>query len=408
MGQQIEVPGHGIVEFPDGMSDEQIVSAIKKNSMVKKPEVPKGKLEMLKDLFLGAKNSPIAGGPIGMVAREGMNQIDKGIERGAYATGGAVTDTLAGTVPPEVAAGAGLVSNIGVRAIPTMVGTLAGKASEAVTRNAPWVGSRALLQQAVKPSPKDLASGDAAKAIDTMLNGGFSATPAGVAQMRTLANKLSGEVDDLIKNSTGIVDRGIVRKEVLEKLSEFRKQVNPNSDVKTILKSWDEFKHSIGSKIPVQKAQEIKQGTYRILADKYAHLGTVGDEAGTQAQMAMARGLRKGIEEQVPGVVAPNKRMGELINAIELAERRAGVAGNRDLAGIAWLAENPLAGGGMLADRSPWLKSLLARYMHSGMPITGATAGTFYGTKQEADRARLVQELRGILESKENGALLSR
>ena len=31
MAQQIEVPGMGIVEFPDGMSDADIAGAIKKN-----------------------------------------------------------------------------------------------------------------------------------------------------------------------------------------------------------------------------------------------------------------------------------------------------------------------------------------------------------------------------------------
>ena len=129
----------------------------------------------------------------------------------------------------------------------------------------------------------------------------------------------------------------------------------------------------------MQQAQELKKGTYKILADKYAHMGTVGDEAGTQAQMALARALRKGVEAKAPGVVAPNKEMSALINAIEIAERRAGTAGNRDIAGIAWLAEHPAAAGGMLADRSPWIKSLLARYMHSGMPATGAMAGAIEG-----------------------------
>ena len=31
MPQRIEVPGHGIVEFPDGMSDDAISAAIKAN-----------------------------------------------------------------------------------------------------------------------------------------------------------------------------------------------------------------------------------------------------------------------------------------------------------------------------------------------------------------------------------------
>lgn len=41
MAQLIEVPGHGTVEFPDGMSDEDIAKAIKRNLMVpRKSEVP--------------------------------------------------------------------------------------------------------------------------------------------------------------------------------------------------------------------------------------------------------------------------------------------------------------------------------------------------------------------------------
>ena len=256
------------------------------------------------------------------------------------------------------------------------------------------------MQSALKPSSKDLASGDAVKAIDTMLQGGFNATPAGVAKMRVLVKKLSGEVDDLVKASTGTVEKTDVRKELIEQLSKFRKQVNPNADVKAILKSWDEFKHTVGSQIPVQQAQELKKGTYKILADKYAHTGTVGDEAGTQAQMALARGLRKGIEKEVPGVVPKNARQQELINAMEIAERRAGIAGNRDIAGIAWLAEHPAASAGMLADRSPWIKSLLARYMQSGMPATGAVGGTLYGTKAEQgkddERERLARALKQI------------
>ena len=318
-----------------------------------------------------------------MIGREGIQQVDKLMDKGAYEAGGAVTDIASDAgASPEMSAGIGTAANVGVRAIPTLLGAFGGKAAETATKP---VG-RALMQSALKPSSKDLASGDAAKAIDTMLKDGFNATPGGVAKMRVLVKKLSGEVDDLIKTSPGTVDKTAIRGEVIEQLKKFRNQVNPNSDVKAILKSWDEFKHTVGPQIPVQKAQELKKGTYKILADKYAHMGTVGDEAGTQAQMALARGLRKGIEKEVPGVIPKNERMQELINAMEIAERRAGIAGNRDIAGIAWLAEHPAAAGGMLADRSPWIKSLLARYLHSGMPATGAATGTVLGTENERNR----------------------
>ena len=330
-----------------------------------------------------ATSPKMAGGPMAMVGREGTRQIDELVSKGAYGAGGAVTDVASGMgASPEVAGGAGYAANVGVRALPALIGALGGKAAETATKP---VG-RALMQSSLKPSSKDLASGDAAKAIDTMLEGGFNATPGGVAKMRSLVKQLSGEVDDLVKTSAGTIDKTEVRKELIDQLSKFRKQVNPNSDVKAILKSWDEFKHTVGTQIPVQQAHELKKGTYKILADKYAHMGTVGDEAGTQAQMSLARGLRKGIEKEVPGVIPKNAKMQSLINAMEIAERRAGIAGNRDIAGIAWLAEHPAAAGGMLADRSPWVKSLLARYLHSGMPATGAAAGTVLGTELERSK----------------------
>ena len=319
----------------------------------------------------------LAGGPMAMIGREGVKQIDEGIERGAVGGGGAATDVLGSMgLPPEVAAGGGVLANMGVRAIPSVLGYGAGNVAELGTKPL----GRFVMQSALKPSSKDIASGTAGKVIDTMLQKGYNVTPGSVSAMRTQVKALSEQVDDLIKATNTTVDERIILQELQEKLGEFKLQARPMADVKTINKAWKEFTRSWDTKnMPVQLAQKIKQGTYKVLADKYAHLGTVGDEAATQADMAIARGLRKGIEQQVPGVKAPNKEMQELINAIEIAERRAGVAGNRDLAGIAWLAENPAAAGGMLADRSPWLKSLLARYLFSGMPATGALAGTVAG-----------------------------
>ena len=334
-------------------------------------EPPKG-VPSIMDLVTSPN---LAGGPTAMVGREGMRVMDEGIQKGAYNAGGAATDlaTKMGA-SPEVAGGAGMATNMGVQAIPTVAGALAGKLVEPATKPV----ARTLYQSALKPSAKDLASGDASKAIETMLKGGFPASTGGVAKMRTIVRELSKQVDDMVAAAPGSVDKATVRKEILDQLKTFRSQVNPEHDVKTILKAWDEFRRTTGgmADIPVQRAQELKRGTYKLLADKYSHLGTVGDEAGTQAQMAMARGLRKGVEQNVPKVVEPNKKMAELINAIEIAERRSGIAGNRDLAGIAWLAENPLASAGMLADRSPYVKSTLARLLYSGMPMTGAATGT--------------------------------
>jgi hypothetical protein len=54
----IEVPGHGQVEFPDGMSDDEIVSAIKKSSMAEPPKPSVSNLER----FMQGLKDPIDAG----------------------------------------------------------------------------------------------------------------------------------------------------------------------------------------------------------------------------------------------------------------------------------------------------------------------------------------------------------
>lgn len=54
MPQIIEVPGHGQVEFPDGMSDEDIVAAIQKNSAPAAPAAPAERPASAGDIALGS------------------------------------------------------------------------------------------------------------------------------------------------------------------------------------------------------------------------------------------------------------------------------------------------------------------------------------------------------------------
>ena len=56
MPQRIDVPGMGVVEFPDGMSDDQIAAAIRKNLGEPKPAMSKG------ERFAAGMADPIHGG----------------------------------------------------------------------------------------------------------------------------------------------------------------------------------------------------------------------------------------------------------------------------------------------------------------------------------------------------------
>lgn len=294
----------------------------------------------------------------------------------AYEAGGKVTDV---TGSPEL----GGVTNMAIQAIPSLLGMGAGKAAAPVLER----GAEKLMHSALKPQGKDIVSGDAAKAIDTLLRADATVSPKGAAKIRGLISKLEGEVKVLVagasKTSTeaglpaATVDKAYVASEVMKELKKFRNQVNPGADTKEILKSWDEFNKLVGSKIPVEQAQSLKQGTYKLLSDKYAKQGTVENVPGTQAQMSMARGLRKGVEDAVPGVGNLTAQESSLINALEMAERRAGIGGNRDIGGIAWLANNPPAAAAMMADRSSAFKSWLAnRLFQYRQTVPQAVGGT--------------------------------
>jgi hypothetical protein len=323
---------------------------------------------------LAAGRGLMTGGPLGMATGmigEGNRQIDKA----AYSTGGKVTDL---TGSPEM----GFVANVGMQAIPAVLG---GEAVKAMASPAFESAAKGLMSSALKASGQARASGDAAKAIDTILKEGVNVSPSGNAQLRTLIDKLHGEVAEKIAAApTATVDKSRVAREVFGTLKKFQEQVNKRSDVKQILASWKEFSDDFASKIPVAEAQKVKQGTYRVLADKYAKGGlpAIENEAATQAQMSMARGLREGIEEAVPGVGPLNARESALINALELSEKRVGVAGNRDLGGIAWLANNPQAAAAMMADRSSafksWLANRIYQYRRAIPQAAGSSAAGMY------------------------------
>ena len=189
------------------------------------------------------------------------------------------------------------------------------------------------------------------------------------------------EVAGKIAGSSATVDKAYPASEIMDTLGKFRKQVNPVADEEAILNAWKEFSSRQGAKIPIQQAQDMKQGTYKVLAGKYGEVGS----ASTEAQKSLARGLRKGIEEQVPEVAKLNAKESSLINALTQVERRVGVGANRDLGGLAWLSNNPAAAAAFMAGRSERFKSILARMLYSGSgPVTtgvGAGAGALMGAE---------------------------
>lgn len=370
------------ITAPDDATQEQVLAYAQEQFKSPPQEEPQKPAEQSPLLSTAAKlgRGFLQGGPLGMAAA-GVGGAMEGLDRAGDVAGGATTDALSKVVPAEVAAGVGTA----VRLLPTAAGAMVGGGIAAPAMKGT---AQTLMQRALKPKAKDIISGDAAKAVETLLQEGVNVSTAGAVKLRQMINKLSGEVAQRISASPATVDKAHVASEVYKTLQKFRNQVNPGADSKAILNSWDEFKNMVGAKIPVQEAQSLKQGTYRVLSDKYDKVGgAVDNEAATQAQMAMARGLRQGIEEAVPGVGKLNAQESRLINALEMAEQRAGIGGNKDIGGIAWLANNPAAAMAMMADRSAAFKSWLANRINAAKNI-GAVPGaggvaTYESSQQE-------------------------
>lgn len=337
-----------------------------------KPAAKPSLFDSVKAMLMQSSGAPIAGGPMAMIYGQGAKKIDELTQKAAYNTGGAVTDVLAGRVSPEVAGGAGFVSNVVTQALPMIVAGEAGK----MLAPAVQAPARSLMQSALKPTLEQLRTGKGARAVETMLKEGYNPTAGGVEKMKGAIASLNDDIAAAIKNSPATVDKRIVAGYLNDALKKFETQVNPSSDVRAIESAWTEFLNhpalAGSNQIPVQLAQEMKRGTYKALGDK-----SFGELKGasTEAQKTLARGLKEEISKAVPGVGGMNKRESDLLNAMKVAERRVLMDANKNPLGLGIL--NPLMLPLWLWDRSPAAKAMTARALYSGAEQIPATAARF-------------------------------
>ena len=327
----------------------------------------------------------LRGGPMGAIVsggQEGLKNLGRLSDRAAYKAGGAVTDFLSPYLPSEVAGGAGYLTNVGIQSIPTVIGGAMGSATKPKSQEL----SRRLMQSAVKPTLPDIQKGKAARAIETMLKEGVNPTKGGVEKLRGMADDITPQIEKAIEGSTARINKGAVADRLRQTARQASDQVNPAADIKAIENAWTEFMShpqlAGGADMSVQRAQAIKQGTYRALGNKpYGEL----QGASTEAQKALARGLKEEISQAVPEVASLNARQSELINALNVTERRALMDLNKNPMSLSLLAPNKAALAAFLADKSALFKSLLARSLYSGggagATAVGATAGGLIGAE---------------------------
>lgn len=338
-------------------------------------------------------------------ANKGLEKVGEEITRAAYDAGGRVTDALANRkyvpeVPvgngglaepqpfsPDVAAAAGGLTNLGVEALPVLAGNAVGKlASPSMVAKA-----ENLMQQALKPSKAALKSGDAARAVKTLLEEGANVSEGGVAKLTGKIDELDDALDLAIKGSKGTLNNVSVLKPLKQVMDQYRAGTMAEEnlqEIRKVAKKLLDHPSLRGSEeMTVEFAQAMKRQNYKELGGKAYGMGLKPD-AERDALKAVTRGLKEGIEGQsaldaeylgLPNAARINAQMGPLVNARDLALERVLMAGNRDQLGLATLAKNPAAALAMLADRSPLVKSILARMLYAGREGIPRTAGAVGG-----------------------------
>lgn len=276
-------------------------------------------------------------------------------------TGGAA---LAG-LTPKAAKLAKVLSTAGNATNPLTIIGKTGDVVSAVTNPARIAAAESLMGSAVKPMAKQWATGDADIAIKTLLNYGINPTKNGVEKLKNLIENTNDEISNLISKSTATVNKNKVIEKLGNVKEKFTKQVSPASDLNAIDAVQAGFEsHPMikGEQIPVQLAQALKQGTYKVVNKKYGQLGS----AEIEAQKGLARGLKEGVAEAVPEIAALNAKESDLIKTLNVTERRALMDINKNPMGLALLANNPASWAAFMADKSALFKSLAARLINPG------------------------------------------
>lgn len=325
-----------------------------------------------------AKNVVMHGGPMAGAVKFGT-PVMKAIEGAPEKAGGYVTDVTGSPAAGALTKGALTVA-------PMLVGSGAGaKIGAKMEPGMKWVAKR-LMRSALKPSPA-LAGDKGERAVQTLLDHNINLSAAGM-------NKLKGEIEVLKSEVTGAIQRATARqpfpsitktdvaKEVGDVFDKFKNQVLNAKDLRTVSRATKEFMENptIKHVMTPEQAQKIKEGTYKMLGEKaYGELKT----AEVETAKALARGLRKGIEKQVPEVAAKNATASDLINAGNRASTRLKQAENRNIGGLAWLYTHPSSFAAFEFERSPALMSGVANLVNRGakaipteaMRIGGGAAG---------------------------------
>jgi|SRR5690349_3503254 len=288
----------------------------------------------------------------------------------ANEAGGRATDIASQAgASPEVAAGIGTATNVGINAIPMLAG--GGGA------NVPAASGMAqkLMIKAIDPLYSDLRSGAAQRAAKLMLEKKLSPNISDVEKLREQGTSLNQQVTDILEQSTGKVDRNTVGSYIQDVVNKIDKHEFSQDAVGAVEKVYNQFLDNpkIARFVDGTKAQELKQGIYQKLKDEYGELSA----PTVEAMKSVARGYKDQLELLAPEVAPLNKQASEIWNALNVVERRALMNLKSHANALVFLAHRPDLAMAYLANKSTAFKAGVAHLLNQTGITTalGATPG---------------------------------
>ena len=301
-----------------------------------------------------------------------MGDIHRARNNFIYETGGRVTDL---TGSPALGAAANVATDIATDPL-TYAGFAMGKALEPAAK----AGGKSVMWSALKPNKAARMNGDAAKAVQTLLDEGVNVTKGGVENLTSRIDVLDDALDQAIKSSSASMQKTDALKGLKSVLAEYRNgtmAAESLDDIRRVARNLIEHPLLRGkSDMTVQMAQAMKRQNYKELGDAAYSVG-LKPSAERDALKAVTRNLKEGIERLTPEAGAINAEMSPLINARDLAQDRVLVAANNNPLGLSVLNQKTAILS--LMDRSELAKSLLARFLYSGVAPAAAPVGAATG-----------------------------
>ncbi len=231
-----------------------------------------------------------------------------------------------------------------------------------------------IMQSALKPSKALLEEyrTTAPKLVQTMFDEGINVTRGGLEKLQRLFGETNQEIGKVVAERDALrarmgfeppIQANAVAARALPVAKTFSNRSNATKDLTKIGETVEDFlNHPTyqGRNMTLHEAQRMKTGTYKSIGEQYGELSS----AETETRKAFARGLKEDIAAEAPDISKLNARDSELMAALDAVGHRVALAGNKDPIGFAWVTHNPMTFMAALFDRSPVVKSMVARGLY--------------------------------------------